>query len=262
MTTTPTLNSWVTCPKPNSSASVRLFCFPYSGGSSLTFRTWSEGLPTTVEVCPIELPERGTQMKTALFSQLEPLVSAIALALLPHLNKPFVFFGHSMGALVSFELTRLLRKQYSLEPVHVFVSARRDPQIPDSDPPIHALPEPAFKEELRRLNGTPEVVLENTELMQLLVPILRADFAVLETYVYTAEPPLNCPITAFGGLQDREVNFDELQAWREQTNSAFSLQMFRGDHFFLHSAQLLLLQSLSQELQEITNKIKRSQYNF
>ncbi|YAF94031.1 MAG: thioesterase II family protein [Nodularia sp. CChRGM 3473] len=256
MTTIPTYKSLVTCPQPNPQASVRLFCFPYAGGSSLIFRTWSDSLPKTVEVCPIELPGRGTQMRTALFSQLEPLVNAIASALFPHLNKPFAFFGHSMGALVSFELARLLRKLYSVEPVHLFVSGRRAPQIPHPDPPIHALGEPAFKEELRRLNGTPEAVLENAELMQFLIPILRADFTVLETYIYTAELALNCPITAFGGLQDQEVNCDELQAWQEQTNSTFSLQMFRGDHFFLHSDQSLVLQSLSRELQQVTNKLK------
>ncbi|MDZ8257265.1 thioesterase II family protein [Nostoc sp. ChiQUE01b] len=256
MTTTPTFNFCVTCPKPNTQASLRLFCFPYAGGSSLVFRTWLNSLPTTVEVCPIELPGRGMQMRTALFSQLEPLISAIAPVLIPYLDKPFAFFGHSMGALVSFELARLLRKQYSLSPVHLFVSGRHAPQIPDPNPPIHALGEPAFKEELRRLNGTPEAVLENAELMQLLVPILRADFAVLETYLYTTESPLNCPITAFGGLQDHKVSYDELQAWREQTNAAFLLQMFPGNHFFLHSAQSLLLESLSQELWQITNEIQ------
>lgn len=143
-----------------------------------------------------------------------------------------------------------------MSPVHLFVSGRHAPQIPDPNPPIHALNEPAFKEELRRLNGTPEAVLENVELMQLLVPILRADFAVLETYVYTTESPLNCPITAFGGLQDHKVSYDELQTWREQTNAPFLLQMFPGNHFFLHSAQSLLLESLSQELWQMTSEIQ------
>lgn len=261
MTTAQTFNSWLTYTKPNPHASVRLFCFPYAGGSSIIFRTWADSLPTAVEVCSIELPGRGTQMKSAPFSRLEPLVGALAQALFTHLNKPFAFFGHSMGAVISFELARLLRKEYGLEPVHMFVSGRHAPQIPDPHPPIHPLSEPEFIEELRRLNGTPEALLKNAELMQLLVPILRADFEVLETYVYTTEPPLDCPITAFGGLQDREVNCDELQAWREQTNAAFSLQMFRGDHFFLNSAQSLLLQSLSQELRQITNKIDRLQEN-
>ncbi len=253
MATARTIHSWVTSPQANPQASLRLFCFPYAGGSSVIYRTWSQSLPTTVEVCPIELPGRGTQMKLPAFTQLQPLVQAIAPVLLPHLDKPFAFFGHSMGALVSFELARLLRKEYNINPVHLFVSARLAPQIPNLKPPVHALPEAEFKEELRRLNGTPEAVLQNAELMQLLVPILRADFAVLETYVYTTEPPLNCPITAYGGLQDQEVSCDELQAWQNQTNAAFSLQMFTGNHFFLHSAQSLLLQSISQEIHRITS---------
>ncbi|WP_017317185.1 thioesterase II family protein [Mastigocladopsis repens] len=257
--TTQTFHSLVTCPQPNPQACLRLFCFPYAGGSSLIFRTWSNSLPSTVEVCPIELAGRGTQMKLAPFTRLEPLVQAIAPVLLPHLDKPFAFFGHSMGALVGFELARLLRREYDVIPVHLFISGRRAPQIPDPKPPVHALPEPEFKEELRRLNGTPEMVLQNADLMQLLLPILRADFAVLETYVYMNEPPLNCPITAFGGLQDHEVTRHELQAWQNQTNAAFSLQMFAGNHFFLHSAQSLLLQSLSQELHQITSKINRWQ---
>ena len=153
-----------------------------------------------------------------------------------------------MGGLVSFELARLLRKKYNITPLHLFISGRRAPQIPDLEPPIHNLPEPAFIEELRRLNGTPPAVLENAELMQLFLPILKADFAVLESYIYTPEPPLSCPITVFSGLQDSEVGCDELQAWQEQTKADFNLHIFPGDHFFLHSAQSLLLEKLTKYL--------------
>ncbi|MBW4564798.1 MAG: thioesterase II family protein [Mojavia pulchra JT2-VF2] len=242
------LNSWIICHKPNPQAHLRLFCFPYAGGSSLIFRTWSNYLPPSVEVCAIEIPGRGRQIKLPPYNKIDSLVDAIASNIHPYLDKPFAFFGHSMGGLVSFELARLLRKNYGILPVHLFVSGRRAPQIPDADPPIHNLPESAFIKELRHLNGTPKAVLENVELMQLFVPILRADFAVLETYVYTPEPPLNCPITVFGGLQDSEVGCDELQAWQEQTKAAFSLNMFPGDHFFLHSAQSLLLEKLAKYL--------------
>lgn len=248
MKTPSTLNRWVTCPKPNPQATLRLFCFHYAGGGAAIFRTWSDSLPQSVEVCAIELPGRGTWLMQRPFTRLEPLVPTLASALLPYLDKPFAFFGHSMGGLVSFELTRLLRRDYGLSPVHLFVSGRRAPQVPDPDPPIHALPNPEFLQELRRFNGTPEAVLENAELMQLLLPTLRADFAVLETYVYTPEPPLECPITTFGGLSDRVASRDELEAWRDQTSAAFSVQMFPGDHFFVHSAQPLLLQALSREL--------------
>lgn len=241
-------NSWVICPRPNPQAKLRLFCFHHAGGGALGFRRWSDGLPPDVEVCSVELPGHGMRLMEPAFTRLEPLLEALENALLPSLTKPFAFFGHSMGSLVSFELARLLRSDRSLTPLHLFVSGRRAPQIPDPDPPIHALPEPEFLEELRRLNGTPEAVLENAELMQLLLPTLRADFAILETYAYIPKPPLDCPITALGGLQDEEATAEDLEAWREQTNAAFSVQMFPGDHFFVHSAQPLLLQFLSSHL--------------
>lgn len=216
----------------------------------MSFRSWSDSLPLTVEVCAIELPGRGSRLMEPPFTQLEPLIQELTRVLLPYLEKPFAFFGHSMGALVSFELARILRQEYDLSPVHLFVSGRRPPQVPDPDPPIHTLPEPEFIDELRRYNGTPEAVLENAELMQLLLPTLRADFAVIETYVYTPDPPLNFPITAFGGLEDWKASCDDLEAWREQTSADFSLQMFPGDHFFVHSAQPLLLQGLSRKLHQ------------
>ena len=254
---TATFDSWVKCSKPNPQACLRLFCFPYAGGWASSFRTWSDNtvfLPKKVEVCPVELPGRGTRLSEAPFTQMEPLVQALAQALLPYMDKPFAFFGHSMGGLVSFELTRFLRKKFGQIPVHLFVSGRRAPQLSATDPPIHALPEPAFLEELRRLNGTPEAVLENAELRQLLLPPLRADFAVIETYVYNAGLTLDCPITAFGGLQDREVSCDQLEAWRYQTSAFFSQHMLPGDHFFLHSAQPLLLQILSQKLHHLASR--------
>ncbi len=248
MSTTSTFETWVSSQSPNHQASLRLFCFPYAGGAAVTFRTWPDSLPRAIEICPVELPGRGKRIRSVPFTRLQLLVQAIAIGIHPYLDKPFAFFGHSMGGLVSFELARLLRKKYGISPVHLFVSGYRAPQVPDPDPPIHDLPESKFLEELRRLNGTPEVVLENSELMQLLLPAIRADFAVIETYAYTPESPLDCPITAFGGLQDREVSYDDLKVWQEETNAAFSLHMLPGDHFFLQSAQPLLLQLLSQEL--------------
>ncbi|KJH70640.1 thioesterase II family protein [Aliterella atlantica] len=239
---------WIVCPNPNPQFDLRLFCFPYAGGSSFIYRTWSKFLSPSVEVCAIELPGRGKQMKLPPFNKLEPLVEAIASNIYPYLDKPFAFFGHSMGGLISFELARLLRKKYAIAPAQLFISGRHAPQIPNSKSPIHNLPEPAFIEELRHLNGTPKEVLENVELMQLFVPILRADFAVLETYIYTLEPPLDCPITVFGGLQDSEVDCNQLQAWQEQTKTDFNLHMFSGDHFFLHSAQDILLEKLVKYL--------------
>lgn len=253
MLSSTTINCWIAHSKPNPLANLRLFCFPYAGGSAQGYRTWAEGLPTTIEVCPIELPGRGTRLTDTLYyTRVLPLVEAIAAALLPLLDKPFAFFGHSMGALIAFELTRLLRREYGLIPVHLFVSGRDAPQIkafhqPESVP-TYALPEHEFLEKLRLLSGTPNTVLENAELMQLIIPILRADWEVSETYVYTPEPLLECPITAFGGLQDPVTSHDELEAWREQTSVNFSLHMFPGNHFFLNTAQPLLLRVIARSL--------------
>jgi medium-chain acyl-[acyl-carrier-protein] hydrolase len=242
------LTSLVTCPQPNLHAKLRLFCFPYAGGSSFSFRGWWENLPDTIELCPIELPGRGTQMKSPLLTQLKPLVEAIARDLLPYLDKPFACFGHSLGGTIAFETIRLLRREYGFNPVYLFVSGCRAPQIPPKTPPIHNLPEPAFIEELRRLNGTPEAVFQSPELMELLIPILRTDFAVMETYVYLPETSLNCPIAVFGGWQDSEVSQADLAAWQEQAIASFSLEMFPGDHFFIYSERSALLNSISSKL--------------
>ena len=248
MTTATAFDSWIAYRKPRPQARLRLFCFPYAGGGALIFRTWADGLPADVEVCPIQLPGRGTRLMEPLFTQLSPLIQALAQALLPLLDKPFAFFGHSLGALVSFALARQLRRQYGVQPVHLFVSAGRAPQLPHQGLPVHTLPEEDFLAELRRLNGTPSAMLEHEELMQIALPVLWADFAVYETYVYATELPLNCPISTFGGLRDRTVSQSDLEAWREQTSGSFSLQMFPGDHFFLNTTQPLLLRVLSQEL--------------
>jgi medium-chain acyl-[acyl-carrier-protein] hydrolase len=248
MTTATAFDSWIIFRKPNPQARLRLFCFPYAGTGASIFRTWSDGLPSDVEVCPVQFPGRGTRLMETPFTQLSPLVQALAQAMVPLLDKPFVFFGHSLGALVGFELARQLRRQSGVQPVRLFVSADRAPQIPHRDRPIHALPEREFLHELRRMNGIHGKVLEDVELMQIMLPVLRADFAVYETYVYSTEPPLDCPISTFGGLQDHRVNRGDLEAWRDQTSGPFSLRMFTGDHFFLNTTQPRLLQVLSQEL--------------
>jgi len=250
MTLISTTNPWLQCLCPNSQARLRLFCLPYAGGGVWNFRTWADALPKTLEVYAIALPGRGKRFTEPAFTQLAPLVQAIASAIIPYLDKPFAFFGHSMGGLVSFELARLLRQDANRNPVHLFVSGRRAPQLPATAKPIHALPDSEFLQEIRRLNGTPITVLENAELMQLMLPTLRADFTVLETYVYSPELPLSCPITTFGGLQDSEVSVEALEAWREQTSATFSLQMLPGDHFFLHSSHFPLMQLIRQELNQ------------
>jgi medium-chain acyl-[acyl-carrier-protein] hydrolase len=245
----PSSCSWVTCPQPNPKANLRLFCLAHAGASARMFDCWAMNLPSTVEVCPIELPGHGWRRMETAFTQLQPLVQAIATAITPYLDKPFACFGHSMGALLSFELAVFLQKHNSQSPTHLLISGRRAPEIPSPVAPIHNLPDTAFIEGLFDYNGMPEGVLQDTKFLELILPTLRADFALIENYEYVQKPPLECLITVFGGLQDQTVTYNSLKAWKKHTHAAFTVKMFPGNHFFIHSSQQLLLQSLSQILQ-------------
>lgn len=252
-----TFDTWITCPKPKPQAHLRLFCLHYAGGGASVFRTWADDLPEEIEICPIQLPGRESRVMDPAFTQLMPLLEVLADKLYPHLNIPFAFFGHSMGALISFELTRYLRRQGSGDPRHLFVSAHGAPQLPNSYPPIYQLSEPQFLEELRRLDGTPEQVLQNADLMRMMLPTLRADFAICNTYHYEVEERLDCPISAFGGQDDERVSQDDLAAWTDQTRSVFTLRVFPGNHFFLRSHRAQLLLAISRDLATLLHGANR-----
>jgi medium-chain acyl-[acyl-carrier-protein] hydrolase len=259
MTDAGALSNWFLCQKSDSRAILRLFCFPYAGGSASIFRDWAESLPATVEVCAVQLPGRGSRMLEPAITRMPRLIKALAPAILPYLDKPFAFFGHSMGTAISLELARYLRRKSKVEPVHLFVSGGRAPQLYVEELPTYNLPEAEFLKELRRLNGTPAEILEHPELMRLLLPVLRADFELIQTYVYTSGKPLTCPITAFGGTLDKDVGLRRLQAWRAQTAADFSLRMIPGDHFFIHASRKRLLATLSKELDKIVSRIGEEQ---
>ena len=251
MTGATAIDNWIAFRKPNPQVRLRLFCFPYAGAGAAIYRTWSEVLPSDVEICPVQFPGRGTRLAERPFTQLEPLVQELHSALEPLFDRPFAFFGYSLGALVAFEVARHCRRRSEVQPVRLFVSADRAPQLARRDRPIHALPEAEFLAEMRRLNGTPRALSENVELMAIMLPTLRADLCVYEASRYAAEPPLACGISAFGGLQDQRVSRGDLEAWRDQTSASFSLRMFPGDHFFLNTMQPLLLDALSEELRDV-----------
>lgn len=245
-------NPWLAGVKPNPQAAVRLFCFPYSGASASLYFSWRDRLPG-VEVCPVELPGHGSRLAESPYNDLASLVPVAAQGLLPALDRPFAFFGHSMGALLSFELARFLRREHALSPVHLFVSGHGAPHVPDHHERVYSLPEPQFIEKLREMDGTPAEVLDNAEFRALLLPILRADFAMSETYTYRPDRPLDCPLTALGGLQDKHTSRESLDAWRVHTSGRFVLRMFPGSHFFLNTAQPLVLQAVAQDLISRTN---------
>ncbi|MFD0695356.1 thioesterase II family protein [Paenibacillus sp. GCM10027628] len=245
------LHSWFLNANVNSRANLRLFCFPYAGGGASVFREWPRFFPKQVEVCPVQLPGRESRGLEAPMTSLTQIVQAIVVEIEPLLHIPFAFFGHSMGALIAYETARQINKKYGKHPVHLFVSGRSGPNLPYTKKKLHQLADAPFKDELRRMNGTPEAVLQHQELMQLLLPRLRADFEVCETYAYTQDQPLQCLISAFGGNADYDVSIASLAAWNEHTLNEFNLHMFDGDHFFLHKEQDNVMQTVIDSIYPI-----------
>ncbi len=227
--------------KPN--PRLKLLCLPFAGGSSVAYREWGRQLPDSIEVLALELPGRGQRLMEPLVTHLPDLVRQIAHNIQDELDRPFAFFGHSMGATLAWELSHYLITQYNNEPAFLFLSGRSAPHLNDREEPIHQLSDEQFWEKIRSFEGTPPEILQHKELMELLLPIIRADFKMVETYEHRNRPPLNIPMTILGGLEDESTPKEYLDAWREYTTASFSLRMFPGGHFFLqkHTAKILEL---------------------
>ena len=241
------ISLWFPVLKTRQSAPLRLICFPYAGGGTPVFRAWPDALTEKVELHVAQLPGRGPRLREKPFTGMEMLVEILTEKLRPLLNRPVAFFGHSLGALIAFETALSLRK-YGLSPEHLFVSGSIAPQLPDPAPPIHGLPDDDFLRELNELNGMPQAVLDSKELLEILLPVVRSDFTLLETYKYSTQPPLDCPITAFGGTRDPRTTQSGLEAWHAQTTGSFDLVMLQGDHFFIDTERPILLDAIARRL--------------
>ena len=180
-----------------------------------------------------------------------PLSHIVAKELLPYLGRPFVFFGHSLGALLCFETARSLRRESQRQPAHLFVSATEAPHRRSLDESFSDLPKSALVENLRRFNGAPAEALQNDEPLDLMLPTIRADFELCESYEYHPEPPLECQMTIYGGLEDREVEAKRLAAWREMTVGACMIRMFPGGHFYLNDSRSIFLQTFAGDIASI-----------
>jgi medium-chain acyl-[acyl-carrier-protein] hydrolase len=212
------------------------------------FRTWSEALDPSIEVCSIALPGRATRIREEPRRHLAPLVDELVRAMLSLPARPFALFGHSFGGLVCFEVARALRRLGAPLPRQLFISACPPPHLPATQPPAHVLPDGALVQRLRELNGTPEAVASCPELMEAVLPAIRADLAAFETHNHEPEPPLPVPIMVFGGAADPQVETDSLEEWRRHTHERFAVRVFPGDHFFVHSAERALVTAIADEL--------------
>lgn len=227
--------AWFLTPSPRTRAEVRLICFPFAGGGTLTYRDWPALLGERVEVVAVQLPGRDRRRHEEPIDSIPRLVSSVVDALAPSIDGPFVLFGHSMGAILAFETARVLRARGARAPAGVIVSARRAPHLPDPGPIMHLLSDAEFKARLKDMNGTPPEVMASDELMDLVLPMIRADFKACETHVYADEPALDCPLLAMGGDSDPDVEVESVPAWRGYTRGLFESLILRGDHFVLQS---------------------------
>ncbi|MEZ6088048.1 MAG: alpha/beta fold hydrolase [Pirellulaceae bacterium] len=226
---------------------MRFLCAPYSGASATVFRPWVELLPSNIALSAVELPGRGSRFSESPLTCMEDLIDQLYDAVRPHLRMPFVLFGHSLGAVVMFELAHRFVDSH-LIPERLIVSGQRALHRPSPRSPIHNLPDEQFISEINQYGGTQAGIFENEELRSIFLPLLRADFQLGETYVPHTTSPLCCDLSAYGGLQDPEVSVADIQAWRRYTEKQFNYRMFPGNHFFLHQHNGLVVESLLADL--------------
>ena len=223
-----------------------MFLFPYAGSGASVYHPWSRALAgAPIEVRAVQLPGRENRLAETPFETMPALIPALADQIEPLLDRPFAFFGHSMGSLVAFELARELERRGRGGPEWLAVSGANAPHVPGAETPLHQLPDDELvKAVAERYQGIPAQVLAHKELLELILPTLRADLTLIETYRFEESLPLQCPITALAGEADRYVTSDKLARWREMTAGTFAMRLFAGDHFYLHERRDEVLDAL------------------
>jgi medium-chain acyl-[acyl-carrier-protein] hydrolase len=241
---------WILRTEPNESAKLRLICIPHAGGSGIIYRTWPQDLPDFIEVCAIELPGRGRRIGEKPFTSLKLLVNTLLESILPEIDRPYALFGHSFGALVSYELARGMQTRHGLPPVHLCVSGAKAPQFISNGSAIHTQPDPVLINYVRNLGGTSEIVLQNEEMISAVLPALRADLEMSETYNLSKSTQFDNPILVLAGNADPKVDRGSLEAWAEHTTAGFQMKFFPGNHFYFYETQAQVLRFLGQALEQ------------
>ena len=240
----PNLSKWFVIPRRNPNALIRLFCLPYAGGNASTFTNWSKDLLADAELVAVQPPGRANRIWDPPHTTMQDLIADLYPAIRGLVDKPYILLGHSLGSRVAFELARELRRRRHRLPAHFIASGSRAPHLPMHDKMIHKLPREEFIAALRDLNGTPETVLQNDELMELSLPSLRADFKLSETYSPADEPPLDSTLSVFSGENDQAISQSDLIAWRRHFVHGGTITFFPSDHFFIDKVRDLVLAQL------------------
>lgn len=229
-----------------------LFCLPYAGGSATAFHGWDDCLPPDIHCLPVHLPGRGTRFAESPAIDVLELSQAIVHRAA---GQPFAIFGHSMGARLAFEVARQLRRDGAPLPIALFVGGSRPPHMDTPLSRIAHLPDEEFCGRVVAMGGTPAGLLDNAEVRTLLLPALRADFAMVEAYRFRREPPLPIPIIAFAGSDDPEADPCDMTGWSAHTTAMARLRTFAGNHFFLHSEQSAVVANVAREVASVVREI-------
>lgn len=255
----PRTNTWVATQRRDDEARIRLFCLPHAGAGTAMFNLWRRILPGFIEVCPILLPGREGRLSEDSFTDSDTLIEQVTAGIADYIDRPYAIFGHSMGSLLAFELAHSLRAHGLREPSHLFLSGRNAPHLYLGQTRLHQLPDDRFLAELdARYGGLPQEVLADPELLELYLPILRADLTLLETHLHRDRHPLVCPISAFAGKQDKNVSVTGLEAWGEHTAGAFEAEWLDGGHFYLTGiSKASLLERIASRLAGIDSATAR-----
>lgn len=243
-------NKWFLKFKSNPMSKIRLFCFHHSGGGASTYHRWLDHLSNEIELIAIQLPGRENRFSEPLTNDLNEIIFNISKEFSVYTEKPFIIFGHSLGALIGFEFVKAISQLYSLVPQHMIVSAAKAPHLPLQRKPLSQLDDISLKEELKLYNGINPIILNDNDLWILFAPIIRNDFSILEAYKNFGLEKILCDILALRGIHDDTVNEKEIRAWSASTTGKFEYLQFSGDHFFLKNHQKSII--------DIINKLGRN----
>lgn len=243
-------NKWFHIIKSQKNPKLRLFCFAYGGGSSYAFSDWAKYVSDDIEIIAIALPGRGKRLNEQSYTQWEPLINEIEIALKCYLDVPYVFYGHSLGSCIAFNLTKQLQKNNNPLPQKIYLAACQSPNIPSFEQPISDLSSDNFFYTIEQMKGLPKELLNNKRLVKLIEPALRADVLLAELWKGTENDKVEVPIIVLCGLTDNAVQPDNVKNWKNFTTKEFNCYLFQGDHFFMHTKKKEILEII--ELNEIT----------
>ena len=246
------MSNWFKIYNANPNPKLRLFCFPYAGGSAQIFSEWSAKLPSSIDLFAIQAPGRGRRFSEPPIACLKSKMQILHKEILPYTDVPYMFIGHSNGALLAYELARELQKSGNCNLKHIVISAKRAPHLPSIKEPIHDLEQKLFIAKLKEYDFTPDEVLENDELMELFSPMLRADFSLSETHCFDKDTPLESDVSLFWGNQDEDVPLNDILAWKDLIKGKTNTVEFYDGHFFITKSQELFLQEINRLITTIT----------